>query len=383
MNDSIDSTPRMNPLQRGIDMEKIKHTAEMSTRKLKENAEMSKKKLKELRDVQKMSMYLRAPPVPKNQPALSERKQSEFIAIIVGGTLLTINAGFINAVTLLYSGLTTSHVTGTFTKTAVFAETGQTKMFFEFFFVIPFFMFGSFLTSLLVSYQTFYMGRAYNKVFLLGTFFLLISCLFGMYLPEHQIYTYFVAIACGMQNAMTTNYSGSVLRTTHMTGMATDVGIVLGKVAKGQYKDAWKLKLFIPMMIGFFCGGLLGAKAVRDHGPSALLLNVAIFGGTGLLYALYVSTYHRISFMQALLSSQDLKPATEPTAVPTGSVALPQQDIEAGFDHDDELDEDDADISLHDDLNHYIESDHGSEGDEELKIEHGDNQLLITGIQSL
>lgn len=34
------------------------------------------------------------------------------------------------------------------------------------------------------------------------------------------------AMAMGMQNAMTTKFSGAVIRTTHITGLTTDMGIV-------------------------------------------------------------------------------------------------------------------------------------------------------------
>jgi hypothetical protein len=36
------------------------------------------------------------------------------------------------------------------------------------------------------------------------------------------------------QNAMVTAYSGAVLRTTHITGMSTDIGIVIGKYLRDR-----------------------------------------------------------------------------------------------------------------------------------------------------
>jgi uncharacterized membrane protein YoaK (UPF0700 family) len=298
------------------------------------------------------------PPPP--QVPLPERKKHHFIAISIGGTLLTVNAGFINAVTALHSGMFTTHVTGTFTRAGISIEQLDGVMFAQYFMLIVCFMFGSFLCSLLVPYQTFYLGRAYNLVFMLGTLFLLVASLLGIFLPQSNLFAFFVAIASGMQNAMTTGYSGSVLRTTHMTGMTTDVGIILGKLAKGDRKDLWKLAMFLPMMVGYLLGGTIGAKAVTDLGVYALFMNVVLFAGTGLLYVFYLSTKHHISFFTALFHNRDLMPRKKGVVVPKdqnidelelGNQAEVFEPVASGeygegFDIDDEFDE--ADITTHD-----------------------------------
>jgi uncharacterized membrane protein YoaK (UPF0700 family) len=300
---------------------------------------------------------------PVAQVPLPERKKHHFIAISIGGTLLTINAGFINAVTALHSGMFTTHVTGTFTRAGISIEQLDGGMFVEYIMLIICFMFGSFLCSLLVPYQTFYLGRAYNLVFMLGTVFLLLASLLGVLLPQSHVFTFFVAIASGMQNAMTTGYSGSVLRTTHMTGMTTDVGIIFAKLAKGERKDVWKLAMFLPMMTGFLIGGALGAKAVSDLGVFALFMNVVLFAGTGLLYVFYLSLKHHISFFTALFHNTDLMPRKKGHVIPKDlnideTLEMGNREVvEAfqpvasgefgdGFDIDDEFDE--ADITTHD-----------------------------------
>ncbi len=39
---------------------------------------------------------------------------------------------------------------------------------------------------------------------------------------------YAAACACGLQNGMATRFSGAVVRTTHMSGIVTDIGLLLG-----------------------------------------------------------------------------------------------------------------------------------------------------------
>ena len=51
--------------------------------------------------------------------------------------------------------------------------------------------------------------------------------------------------ACGLQNALATTYSGAIVRTTHVTGIFTDLGIMLGAIFRGQTLDYRKAKLFL------------------------------------------------------------------------------------------------------------------------------------------
>lgn len=62
------------------------------------------------------------------------------------------------------------------------------------------------------------------------------------------------SFACGMQNALVTTYSGAVVRTTHLTGLFTDFGIMLGEVLEGKEIDKRRLLLFILIISGFILG---------------------------------------------------------------------------------------------------------------------------------
>ncbi|NMK47426.1 DUF1275 domain-containing protein [Achromobacter sp. Bel] len=95
----------------------------------------------------------------------------------------------------------------------------------------------------------------------------------------------------GLQNAMITKVSRSEIRTTHVTGMVTDIGIELGKlfywnVAKGDAQtmppvraDRTKLTVLSLMVTLFFVGGVTGAYSFFHFGfgstwPLALLLTL-------------------------------------------------------------------------------------------------------------
>ncbi|KAG0922069.1 hypothetical protein G6F32_014828 [Rhizopus arrhizus] len=95
----------------------------------------------------------------------------------------------------------------------------------------------------------------------------------------------------GLQNAMITKVSRSEIRTTHVTGRGTDIGIELGKlfywnVAKGDAQtmppvraDRAKLIVLSLMVTLFFVGGVTGAYSFFHFGfgstwPLALLLTL-------------------------------------------------------------------------------------------------------------
>ena len=69
---------------------------------------------------------------------------------------------------------------------------------------------------------------------------------------------YLASAACGLQNAMVTTFSGAIVRTTHVTGIFTDLGVMIGQMFRGQGFDRRKALLFLLIIVGFISGGTLG-----------------------------------------------------------------------------------------------------------------------------
>ena len=94
----------------------------------------------------------------------------------------------------------------------------------------------------------------------------------------------------GLQNAIITKLSNSVIRTTHVTGLVTDIGIELGKLfywnrtsdhADRDFVRANREKLLLlsMLLLMFFIGGFVGALGFKHIGfastiPLALTLMV-------------------------------------------------------------------------------------------------------------
>ena len=78
----------------------------------------------------------------------------------------------------------------------------------------------------------------------------------------------------GLQNAIITKLSNSVIRTTHVTGMVTDIGIALGRVvsssSQGSAVDLTQefatLRLLISLVALFFIGGVISALGFKHAG---------------------------------------------------------------------------------------------------------------------
>lgn len=86
----------------------------------------------------------------------------------------------------------------------------------------------------------------------------------------------------GLQNAMVTKVSKSEIRTTHVTGMVTDIGIELGKLFYWNLEKAdttkplvlanrHKLRVLTTLIGLFFLGGVVGAVGFKSVGFSVTL----------------------------------------------------------------------------------------------------------------
>ena len=157
-------------------------------------------------------------------PQLKDKPLRERMTLAVGGFLLSVNAGFINGVCYAaVNGYPVSHVSGTTTKAGLHAAAGQGDKFGVDVGLISCFTIGSAISGFVMPGNNFRLTNGYGPLFIISSSLLFLACALQASMPDSVHYFYVAAMACGLQNAMTTKYSGSIIRTTHVTGTFTEL----------------------------------------------------------------------------------------------------------------------------------------------------------------
>ena len=153
------------------------------------------------------------------------------------------------------------------------------------------FVLGAALSGLIVQDSTLRLGRRYGVALIIES--TLLFCAIPL-LERHGIVGIWVAaMACGLQNAMATTYSGAVVRTTHLSGMFTDLGIGLGHALRGMPLPRRRLRLSALIIAGFLAGAMLGTWLFDRHGFRALALPASMTGIAGVAYTVFHHVYRR------------------------------------------------------------------------------------------
>jgi len=175
------------------------------------------------------------------------------------GFSLSMLAGFINAHAFLTAfKVPVSHMSGTVSRLGLDVGAGEfnEETLVTFSILVAFFA-GAVLSGAIIGHRVLLPGRRYGAVLALeGVILLLAAWMFGC-LPLWG--TVAVALACGLQNAMASSYLGLVLRTTHITGVMTDLGTMLGHWARGHQPSWGKAGVLLSIFAGFMAGGVAAA----------------------------------------------------------------------------------------------------------------------------
>lgn len=175
-----------------------------------------------------------------------------------GSFLLALVAGFINAVGLLgFSHQSVSHLSGTATLLGSGVISSSFSSSFHLALILFSFLLGSMISGYFINHNSLNLGPNYSRLLTLEAAIIFAATyLLSQGLPSGD---YLASAACGLQNALVTTYSGAIIRTTHVTGIFTDLGIMLGAKLRGGVFDKRKAVLFLLIIIGFIVGGSFGA----------------------------------------------------------------------------------------------------------------------------
>lgn len=207
--------------------------------------------------------------------------------IKVGGCVLAFSAGCVNSTTLVgFTHLSVSHATGNVTLFANAIVERNLELFMLVCATLLSFVFGGAISGFVVGSTALKVGRRYGLA--LGLEVLLLCIAFKLFSLEMFWGLLFAAMACGLQNAMVATYSGAAIRTTHLTGLSSDIGSALGNWLAGRTIN--KMALVLQAMIWYaYCGGaVVGALLFAHLDYGALLLPIAILTVLWVVYGYWL-----------------------------------------------------------------------------------------------
>lgn len=211
-----------------------------------------------------------------------------------GAFVLAFVAGCINAIGLLgFEHQSVSHVSGTATLvgTSILNDSAESTL--HLIGILVSFFIGASLSGFMLHGNALKLGKHYDTALVIESL-LIFSALF--LLTEGSFYGHFAAsAACGLQNALATTYSGAIIRTTHLSGIFTDLGLMFGGAFRGEAFDKRKAILFSLIIMGFILGGTCGAYLFSSYKFNALIAPGVICLVLAVAYRIYSKHMHSIN----------------------------------------------------------------------------------------
>ncbi|AWI83311.1 DUF1275 family protein [Alloyangia pacifica] len=207
--------------------------------------------------------------------------RSGVIDLFLAGLLSSVS-GALNAVGFLIAGSFTANMTGNISAFADHLASGAVLLALSFLGLVAAFIFGAGLAALAI--QT---GEARGRrgiyaqaIAVEGMLVLALGALLLIWPAAPQALLVIVlSFVMGLQNAVTTMISRSRVRTTHVSGMATDIGIGLAVLFTniGARRDTLaKLRLHSLTLACFAGGGVLGAVLFGSVGAWLFAICAAV-----------------------------------------------------------------------------------------------------------
>lgn len=214
--------------------------------------------------------------------------------------ILAFQAGWLNMGGFMACHSFVSHVTGYFTLFGLEAWRSSDFKFMSGMVLVPaFFLAGAALSGLLVDVRVqLRLSPRYWVVFGVLFAWLLFVVVggfngffgrFGEPLESSRDYTLLACLCliCGLQNGTVSLVSRSVVRTTHLTGITTDLGIGLVRSLFGVGGEGRANLMRVGVISFFVVGGVLAAGVFSTWGFRGFLVPCAISGGLFFVCAWY------------------------------------------------------------------------------------------------
>ena len=204
--------------------------------------------------------------------------------------LLALVAGALNAAGFYAAGLYSANMTGNVSTISDNIGTGQISLAGFYAGLVATFIVGATISALLINagkrhrFAGIYALSITTEAILLATLGWVDLSVQGA--ARGAVLTFGLSFLMGLQNAVVTQISNARVRTTHVTGMLTDIGIELGNLLELWLRPCHdgevalnrdKLRLHWQTVAAFLVGGVVGVATYRLSG------NALLFGCSALL----------------------------------------------------------------------------------------------------
>lgn len=177
---------------------------------------------------------------------------------------------------------------------------------------------------------------------------------------------------CSFSNS---RYSGNILRTTHISGSVTDMGLIIGRRNFTLTAPMWKFYVNLSIVSSYFLGALIGGYTLKELGDSQLLINMCLYA---IIIALYFVLVKKEKEYRCCLSAlglsdpsleEDYNGSAEVSTVEEGVDNIPQDVAAAASSEQEQVDSDEEEDSAEPLDNQLVE--------EDLEGEGGEGQIIV------
>jgi uncharacterized membrane protein YoaK (UPF0700 family) len=198
------------------------------------------------------------------------------------GVLMAFNAGFTNGCCLrgAFLGMkqAVAAVTGAWTTSAVGVAEGNYKNAFLQLRVLASYIAGSAIGGLSNPFpKAFQLAPMTGPVLLVAAACLFAASVLAGQSDAKSLWVFFLpAIACGIQNSVTSSHTGNLIRSAHFSGISSDIGTYIGQIVGGNTANLQRLKIFLALGAAFWTGGLVSVGISEQFHNTSLAIAAAL-----------------------------------------------------------------------------------------------------------
>ncbi|MGZ8493057.1 MAG: YoaK family protein [Gemmatirosa sp.] len=211
--------------------------------------------------------------------------------VTAAAAVLAVVAGFVNAAAIALTSHPVSHHTGTIARLSQDAAFGRLLDLELMLALIGAFFVGAMASGAIVGTRRLLPGRRYGVVLVVEGAVLVGSAAALTRVPVAGLLL--AATASGLQNGMANSFYGVVVRTTHVSGILTDLAVQTGHWLRRRPVQGWRAAFQAGIVAGFVLGSVGGAWAARHGGAVVLLAPAALCLVGGMTYVVLTTRHAR------------------------------------------------------------------------------------------